>query len=301
MPKPSSWLVNTLENTKKQLWDIFCESPLSNFGIGGTQFKNPVLYRLLIKIDDAIGDAENKFVLDVGCGCGVKSLLLALKGAKVNGFDVSPNAIYNCLENLKKIKKPVDAKFFVWDIQKGFPIERDENVDFILCTQVIEHIPNYEKALNEMIHVLKPGGKIFITTPNKLTHEPKRGEKVFGEKLHHHYHSFSKDDLKKVVERRRDIRIEELSTYNIKPPFTIAILLKILGYVDSFQRLTQKIDEKAGTGMLETLYVNITKPLVMVYNAFVYPSILDFYLKNEEKIEEDKKLTIYLILKKLAN
>lgn len=273
---------------------------MSSFGIGGTRFKNPVLHKLLTKIDDALGDAKNKVIFDVGCGCGVKSLLLALKGAKVKGFDASPSAIYNCHENLKKIKKPVDAKFFIWEVQKGFPVEYGEKVDFILCTQVIEHIPNYEKALNEMIHVLRPGGKIFITTPNKLTHKPKRGEKVFGEKQHHHYHSFSKDDLKKVVERKRDIMIEELATYNIQPPVTMRYYLKILGYVDSFQRLTQKIDEKIGTGMLETLYVNITKPLAIMYNAFVYPSILNFYLENEEKIKEDKRLTIYLILKKLA-
>ena len=89
-----------MESTSRQLWDIFWESPLSTYGIGGNRFKNPVVWTLLTKIGETVGDARNKVVFDVGCGTSVKSLLLALKGAKVRGFDVDPRAIHNCHENL---------------------------------------------------------------------------------------------------------------------------------------------------------------------------------------------------------
>lgn len=41
-------------------------------------------------------------------------------------------------------------------------------IDFIICFQVIEHIKDDFKAISEMKRVLRPGGKLIITTPNKL-------------------------------------------------------------------------------------------------------------------------------------
>lgn len=289
-----------MESTSRQLWDIFWESPLSTYGIGGNRFKNPVVWTLLTKIGETVGDARNKVVFDVGCGTSVKSLLLALKGATVRGFDVDPRAIHNCHENLKKIEGDVDAKFFVWDVQKGFPAKYNKTVDFILCNQVIEHIQNYEKALDEMIRVLKPGGRIFITTPNKLTHRPKCGEKVYGEREHRHYHSFSRDDLKEAIKRRRNLEIEKITTHNPMPSLTAKTWYKIIAGMNSFHWLLQKIDEKRGTHALETIYVAVTKPIVMLFNSLVYPSILNSHLRGEERIKGDEGLTIYLILRKLA-
>ena len=47
----------------------------------------------------------------------------------------------------------------------------DESIDVILCTEVLEHIPDPISAINEMKRVLKIGGKIILTTPfNSVTH-----------------------------------------------------------------------------------------------------------------------------------
>jgi len=257
------------------------------------------MWALLTKIDETLGDARNKVVFDVGCGTGVKSLLLALKGAGVRGFDVDPRAIHNCHRNLKKIKEDVDAKFFVWGVQEGFPSKYGETVDFILCNQVIEHIRDYEKALDAMIRVLKPGGKIFITTPNKLTHRPKRAEEVFGRKELGHYHSFSREDLRKTIEKWRNVEIEELTTHNPVPPLTAKILYKIVSKLNEFQWFLQIVDERRGVHTLERTYVALTRMLVTLYNSLVYLSVLNSYLSGEREIKGDEGLTIYLILKKL--
>lgn len=45
----------------------------------------------------------------------------------------------------------------------------DNSFDTIICFQVIEHIENDGLLLQEIKRVLKPGGSIFLTTPNKLT------------------------------------------------------------------------------------------------------------------------------------
>jgi 2-polyprenyl-3-methyl-5-hydroxy-6-metoxy-1,4-benzoquinol methylase len=45
----------------------------------------------------------------------------------------------------------------------------DNSFDTIICFQVIEHIENDSLLLQEIKRVLKPGGSLFLTTPNKLT------------------------------------------------------------------------------------------------------------------------------------
>ncbi|MCK6618197.1 MAG: class I SAM-dependent methyltransferase [Cyclobacteriaceae bacterium] len=41
----------------------------------------------------------------------------------------------------------------------------DETFDFVLANHILEHIPNYKKALNEIWRVLKPGGTAILQTP----------------------------------------------------------------------------------------------------------------------------------------
>lgn len=43
--------------------------------------------------------------------------------------------------------------------------KKDKNYDVIINTQVLEHVPNPQKVLNELNRVLKPNGKLFLTTP----------------------------------------------------------------------------------------------------------------------------------------
>jgi SAM-dependent methyltransferase len=53
---------------------------------------------------------------------------------------------------------------YVFDICTDTGIINAESVDVILCTQVMEHLTDPESALIEMYRVLKPGGKVFLTT-----------------------------------------------------------------------------------------------------------------------------------------
>ena len=44
----------------------------------------------------------------------------------------------------------------------------DSSFDVVISSECIEHVPHPEKALREMARVLKPGGFILVTTPNKV-------------------------------------------------------------------------------------------------------------------------------------
>ena len=278
------------------MWDVFLESNLSTYGIGGNRFKNPNMWALLNKVDETLGVARGKNVFDVGCGTGIKSILIAIKGAKVRGFDVDPKAIENCRKNLNKNKTPVDVDFQLTDAQNKLSGEYDGRVDFIFCNQVIEHIQDYQKTIDAMARALKPGGKILITTPNKFTHKPKGSQKVFGEELGHR-HAFSRDDLQVNLGGRNDLEIEELTTHHPMPRSTTRFFNKIVSKLNEFQWFLQIFDERHGTP-LEKLYVVMTMPLVAIHNSLVYPRILKSYMKDERKITGDEGLTIYLVLKK---
>lgn len=53
---------------------------------------------------------------------------------------------------------------FVGDINEGIPGIKDKSFDYILCTQVLEHIRIPDKAFKEFYRILKRGGRLFLTT-----------------------------------------------------------------------------------------------------------------------------------------
>lgn len=53
---------------------------------------------------------------------------------------------------------------YVADINKGLPNIKKESFDYILCTQVLEHIKEPNIAFKEFSRILKPGGRLFLTT-----------------------------------------------------------------------------------------------------------------------------------------
>ena len=107
---------------------------------------------------------EDMEILDIGCGGGILAEELSKKGANVTGIDASKKTIeiakqhsqennlkinYECstLENhLKKSKKKYDS---------------------IICFELIEHVPDQLKLINDISKVSKKGSKLFLSTINR--------------------------------------------------------------------------------------------------------------------------------------
>lgn len=100
-------------------------------------------------------DLEGKVVVDLACGDGRTTHLLRELGAHVKPFDIMPE-VYS-LDG----EPPAYA-----DVMDSLPIE-SESVDMVVLQEVIEHLPNHLFALQEINRVLKAGGELFITTPNR--------------------------------------------------------------------------------------------------------------------------------------
>ncbi|ODP35014.1 class I SAM-dependent methyltransferase [Pandoraea sp. ISTKB] len=99
-------------------------------------------------------DWSNKTVVDLACGDGRTTYVLRSLGATVKPYDIMP-------EYCK-----LDGGAEYANIMDGLPIE-SASVDVVVLQEVIEHLPNHLAALQEINRILKPGGELFLTTPNR--------------------------------------------------------------------------------------------------------------------------------------
>lgn len=107
---------------------------------------------------------ENKEVLDLGCLVGGRGVAWyeRYKLKKITGIDVSEDYI-NASKQLAKVKS-INADY---KLAKGESLPFESNsFDAILTFDVLEHVQDLNKTLDECLRVLKPGGKMFLVFPS---------------------------------------------------------------------------------------------------------------------------------------
>lgn len=105
-------------------------------------------------------DKENVCV-DIGCGGGfISSEIHHRFKCKIISFDISEEAI-----KLAKLENAFENSDYRIASAECLPLS-DQSVDVVLCIGVLEHIINFNKALAEIDRILKPNGKLIVTTSN---------------------------------------------------------------------------------------------------------------------------------------
>jgi SAM-dependent methyltransferase len=99
---------------------------------------------------------EGLRVLDLGCGVGDLSMLLAGRGARVTGIDISPGMTALAERRLRERLPDADATFVAAPVERsGLP---DAAFDLIVGRYVLHHL-DPASAGREMARVLRPGGR----------------------------------------------------------------------------------------------------------------------------------------------
>lgn len=105
-------------------------------------------------------------VLDIACGSGFGSMLLADAGHRVIGGDISEETINYC-----KNKYQHACLSFITIDGTNMPFSNEE-FDALISFETIEHTTEYNKLLTEFKRVVKSNGTIIISTPNFLINSP---------------------------------------------------------------------------------------------------------------------------------
>lgn len=103
-------------------------------------------------------------ILDAGSGIGAYAFALArlFPGAQINGWDLDPNKVALARE-IAREGHVANVKFDVRDLFESG--DEDTRYDLVVSIDVLEHIHDHHRALQRMHSVLRPGGFLYLHTP----------------------------------------------------------------------------------------------------------------------------------------
>jgi ubiquinone/menaquinone biosynthesis C-methylase UbiE len=117
-------------------------------------------------VREKIGLVSGLRVLEVACGRGGFVTELAGAAARVTGCDFSFSALCVARRKIAEASSDSPVALVHGDVQR-LPFA-DDSFDVIVSCETIEHVPDVRMAILEMHRVTRPGGKLFLTTPNYL-------------------------------------------------------------------------------------------------------------------------------------
>jgi 2-polyprenyl-6-hydroxyphenyl methylase/3-demethylubiquinone-9 3-methyltransferase len=107
---------------------------------------------------------SNKKVLDVGCGGGILSEALHDEGAVVTGIDAAGPGIKIAKLHAEKNSKSIT---YIESTAEDLIQNSQDRYDVVACLEVLEHVPDPKLLVKTCIDLLRPGGKLFLSTINK--------------------------------------------------------------------------------------------------------------------------------------
>lgn len=231
---------------------------------------------------------KNGDVMDFGCGPGFGTDILAKTAKSVIGVDIRRKAL-NYARNTY-----INPNLSFIKVNTSFPLPfADNSFDVIISSHVIEHIPDVKGNLEEIKRILKPNGKLILSTPNRK-HRLLPFQKPFNP---YHFREYSfrslKRDLKGVFAKfeilgiygnHKISLIERLNKLSLRNPLKVYI-------VNPLYLILEKVLPKTVLIMLERPFsinsenLEITKKFDN-FNGFNY-ILDDFIIGTKFKISVD--------------
>lgn len=119
--------------------------------------------------------AGSSVLLDVGCGAGnlwqFVQELAAVPEHCCTQFQETyyQGQLYIGVDTVRYEGFPTDAAFIAVDLNAGKVPLADASADIVCAIETIEHLENPRAFVRELVRLTKPGGWVFVTTPNQLS------------------------------------------------------------------------------------------------------------------------------------
>jgi glycosyltransferase involved in cell wall biosynthesis/ubiquinone/menaquinone biosynthesis C-methylase UbiE len=121
------------------------------------------------RISTILGARPPSKILDLGCSSGLLAERLQAMGHHVTGVDV---------HEFPEVTERVSA-FYKADLNEGIPAEVGTGFDLVLAADVLEHLSNPKRFLEQMREVVSPQGSVIVCVPN-ISHWYPRARTMFG-------------------------------------------------------------------------------------------------------------------------
>lgn len=102
--------------------------------------------------------------LDVGCGGGLLSEALAGEGAQVTAIDLAPELVKVARLHGLETGAKVDYRL---QSAESLAAEMPGRFDAVTCMEMLEHVPDPAAIIDACAALLKPGGRLFLSTLNR--------------------------------------------------------------------------------------------------------------------------------------
>jgi SAM-dependent methyltransferase len=128
------------------------------------ELRGQIYYEHLHRYMLAFGMSRDLDVLDIACGEGYGAAYLAIVARSVVGVDIDPQSIRHAGARYTGM----NLSFRVGSCT-DIPLA-DRSVDVVVSFETIEHIEQHERFLKEILRVLRPDGRLIISSPNKAVY-----------------------------------------------------------------------------------------------------------------------------------
>jgi len=165
------------------------------------------LYRVIQHVEDR---GHLGTVLDFGCGSGVMLPFLSRQAEKVIAIDID-------LEPLRRLEKYIDfdEKICFSNSYADIP---PTSLDLIIALDVLEHVEDLEKILEQLVSLLKPEGELIISGPTE-NFLYKIGRKLAGPEYSGEYHA---RDVYQIRQSLKEFaQVQTIATLFVPVPFFI--------------------------------------------------------------------------------
>jgi len=172
--------------------------PLSTYKVMRTKW----IMDVLLKVRKQLPGEDTK-LLDLGCGDGrLVPVWQALTGAEAHGLELSPQAVATAQKLYPAVVyKEGDAT------QTGYD---NNEYDIVICQEVLEHVEEQQKLVDECARIIKTYGWLVLTTPNKLYFDNRKGGNYSNQPIEH---IINKTELIKLLDKHFEVDSYETLIY----------------------------------------------------------------------------------------